>query len=80
VAIVNDVINAGSAVRGAHADLLVCGALPVAIATLLVLGDAATHFAAEQDLRLISLAQRPNRIWTPEACPLCVAGMPLEEV
>lgn len=77
VAIVNDVINAGSAVQGTHADLLACGAVPVAIATLLVLGDAAAHFAAETSMRLISLAHRPNRVWTPEECPLCAAGMPL---
>src|SRR5215475_3184469 len=40
VAIVNDVINAGSAVRGALTDLQVCAAHPVAIGALLVLGSA----------------------------------------
>ncbi|HLJ66866.1 MAG TPA: phosphoribosyltransferase family protein [Chloroflexota bacterium] len=80
VVIVNDVINAGSAVRGAHATLLDCGAVPIAIAALVVLGDAATHFAAENNLRLISLAQWPNRIWIPAECPLCAVGVPLDEV
>lgn len=78
VAIVNDVINAGSAVRGAHADLLACGAVPVAVAALLVLGDAAARFATKNGMRLITLAQRPNRVWTPEECPLCAAGTPLD--
>ena len=78
VAIVNDVINAGSAVRGTHADLLACGAVPVAIATLLVLGDAAQCFAGENGIPLISLAQRPNHIWTPAECPLCAAAVPLD--
>lgn len=79
VAIVNDVINAGSAVRGTHADLLTCGAVPVAMAALLVLGDAAEHFATKNSLRLISLAQRPNRVWAPDECPLCTAGVPLDD-
>lgn len=38
VAIVNDVINAGSAIRGTFADLNTCGAEPVVIAALAVLG------------------------------------------
>jgi orotate phosphoribosyltransferase len=79
VAIVNDVISAGSAVRGTHADLLVCGAVPVAIAALLVLGDMAAAFAAASGMRLIALAQRPHHIWTPAECPLCAASVPLAQ-
>jgi orotate phosphoribosyltransferase len=77
VAVVNDVISAGSAVRGAHSDLLACGAVPVAIAALLVLGGAAPQFAAQNTLKLISLAQRPYQLWAPETCPMCAAGIPL---
>src|SRR5262245_50670022 len=44
-AVVDDVINAGSAVRGALADLRACGARPVAIGALLVLGPSAPAFA-----------------------------------
>lgn len=80
VAIVNDVVSAGSAVRGTYADLLASGAQPVAIAALLVLGDSATRFASENDMELISLAQRPNQIWTPDECPLCAAGRPVDDV
>lgn len=79
VAIVDDVINAGSAVRGAYADLVAYGAVPVALASLLVLGDAAAGFAREKDIPLISLGQRPNQIWAPAECPLCAAGTPLDE-
>lgn len=78
VAIVNDVISAGSAVRGAHADLLACGAVPVAMAALLVLGDSSARFAAKNNIPLISLSQRPHRIWAPAECPLCAAGIPLD--
>ena len=79
VAIVNDVVSAGSAVRGAHADLLACGAVPVAVAALLVLGDSAARFTAENGLRLISLARRAHSIWHPAECPLCAARVPLTE-
>lgn len=77
VAIVNDVINAGSAVRGTYTDLLACGAIPVIIASLLVLGEFAAQFAAENGISLVSLAHRANQIWTPADCPLCAAGVPL---
>jgi orotate phosphoribosyltransferase len=79
VAIVNDVISAGSAVRGAYHDLLACGAVPVAIAALLVLGELAAPFAAEARIPLISLGQHANPIWTPRECPLCAAGVPVDE-
>jgi orotate phosphoribosyltransferase len=78
VAIVDDVINAGLAARGTYADLLACGAVPVALASLLVLGESAAHFAEEKNILLISLANHPNRIWTPEECPLCTAGARLD--
>jgi orotate phosphoribosyltransferase len=77
VAIVNDVVNAGSAVRGAFAGLHACDARPVAIGALLVLGDWAAGFAAEQALGLECLATLPSDLWTPEACPLCAQRIPL---
>lgn len=79
VAIVNDVINAGSAVRGAYADLRICGARPVAIGALLVLGAWAGGFAAEAQIALLALATLPNQIWTPQTCPLCAVGVPLDD-
>jgi orotate phosphoribosyltransferase len=58
VAIVNDVINAGSAVKGTFADLQQCGAIVVVIGSLLVLGDAAEEFARAKKVALVSLAAR----------------------
>jgi orotate phosphoribosyltransferase len=77
VAVVNDVINAGSAVRGALIDLEACGARPVAIGTLLVLGSSAARLAADRGVALETLASLPNNIWAPAECPLCVRGVPL---
>ena len=78
VAIVNDVINAGSAVGGTFADLQACGARPVAIGALLVLGGWSAAFAARHGLRLESIAAEPSDLWMPDACPLCAAGTPLD--
>jgi orotate phosphoribosyltransferase len=80
VAIVNDVINAGSAVRGTFFDLRALGARVVAISALLALGDAINGFAGEHHIPLELLERMPNNLWTPSECPLCAAGMPLEIV
>ncbi|HKV64528.1 MAG TPA: phosphoribosyltransferase family protein [Candidatus Acidoferrum sp.] len=78
VAIVNDVINAGSAVRGSFSDLQAYGARVVAIGALLALGDAIEEFATENDVALELLERMPNNLWTPLDCPLCASGVPLE--
>jgi orotate phosphoribosyltransferase len=78
VAIVNDVINAGSAVRGTFFDLQEHGAGVVAIGALLALGDAINKFAAEHQVPLEILERMPNNLWTPSECPLCAASVPLE--
>jgi orotate phosphoribosyltransferase len=79
-AIVDDVINAGSAVRGTFEDVKSCGAEVVAIGALLVLGTAASQFAAEENVPLKTLGHATNNIWIPSDCPLCAAGLPLEDV
>jgi orotate phosphoribosyltransferase len=78
VAIINDVINAGSAVRGTFHDLKECGAEPVAIGALLVLGSSARNFATENSVALESVVALPSALWTPAECPLCATGIPLD--
>jgi orotate phosphoribosyltransferase len=78
VAIVNDVISAGSAVRGTFSDLQGIGAHVIAIGALLALGDSIAEFAAEHHVALELLQQMPHNLWTPSECPLCAAGKPLE--
>jgi orotate phosphoribosyltransferase len=80
VAIVNDVINAGSAMRGTFADLEACGAVVVDISALLVLGSAAATFASSKAVPLRSAATLPNNLWTPSDCPLCASQVPLEDI
>lgn len=79
VAIVNDVINAGSAVRGTFSDLQDCGANVVAIGSLLVLGTAAPEFFSSKGVVFESIAELPNNLWTASTCPLCFSGIPLED-
>jgi orotate phosphoribosyltransferase len=80
VAIVDDVINAGSAIRGAFADLEECGANVVAISTLLALGSVAAKFAASKNVPLYNVATFPSNLWTASECPLCESGIPLQDV
>ena len=79
VAIVNDVINAGSAVRGTFKDLIACGSKPVAIGTLLTLGLSASEFAAGQGVPLETLAVLSQDLWEPAQCPLCASGVAIDQ-
>lgn len=78
IAIVDDAISAGSAVRGTHADLIACGALPVALGALVVFGDAAANFASDNGLALEAIERMPFDMWRPTDCPLCRDGVALD--
>ena len=78
VAIVDDVINAGSAVRGTKNELESLGATIVVIGSLLVLGETGRKYFAERNLEIQSIVQMKNKIWTPEECPLCVQKIPFD--
>jgi len=77
VAIVDDAISAGSAMKGTYGDVEACGATPVVIGALLVMGTAGPQFAAAKGIPLECLADLPLNMWLPEACPLCAAGIAL---
>ena len=79
VAVVDDVVNAASAIRATVADLQAADADVIAIGALLVLGTSAADYAERERLTLVRCAALPNRIWEPTACPLCAAGRPLED-
>jgi orotate phosphoribosyltransferase len=79
VAIVDDVINAGSAVRGTYHALTEAGAKPAVVGALLVLGDAAQPFLKSSGMTPVRLATFPNPLWEPATCPLCAQGILLDE-
>lgn len=78
VAVVDDVINAGSATSSTLATLRAAGAEPVVIGALLVLGDNARRLAEEQRLALAMVTRHDNTIWEPGRCPLCAARVALD--
>jgi orotate phosphoribosyltransferase len=80
VAVVDDAISAGSAVRGTLSALEANGAKPVAMGALLVLGTQAERFCREHGLALEYIARLPYEIWLPTECPLCASGVALEDI
>jgi len=80
VAVINDVINAGSAVRGTFSELHAYSANPVCVGTLMMLGDVFVEYAENNKIAIETLAMQPNPIWKPKECPLCVSDVPLEGV
>jgi len=79
VIIVDDVINAGSAVRVTLAELSLHGARPVAVGCLLLLGNLAQDFFAEHNMPVESIEAQSNNLWMPNDCPLCNSNIPLDD-
>lgn len=80
IAIVDDAISAGSAIRGTYEDLLDCGARPIVAGALIIFGPAADSYAKEKGLALTAVARLPFNLWKPDACPLCARGVPFEKI
>ena len=80
VAVVDDAISAGSAVRASLAALQSNGAKPVAVGALLILGTQAERFCREQSLALEYIAHLPYDVWLPTECPMCASGLMLEDM
>ncbi|MDQ3929400.1 MAG: orotate phosphoribosyltransferase, partial [Chloroflexota bacterium] len=68
VAVVDDAISAGSAVRGAISALEANGARVVAVGAMLLLGEQAAQFCRERGLALECIAQLPFDVWLPGEC------------
>jgi orotate phosphoribosyltransferase len=80
LAIVDDVMSAGSALRGTYLDLQAHGATCVVAGALLVLGSAGAGFFAGEGVPVEAAARRDFELWEPARCPLCAAGTPLEDM
>jgi orotate phosphoribosyltransferase len=77
VAVVDDVISAGSSVRATVAALTDAGATTGVVAAFMVLGDVAWQYFAEQKIPMETLRRATFDLWKPEECPLCRSGLPL---
>jgi orotate phosphoribosyltransferase len=80
VAMVDDVMSAGSALRGTFAELRAHGAKPEVAGALLVLGSTGADFFAEHDVAVEAVGHDDYDLWLPAACPLCAELIPLEDV
>ena len=80
VALVDDVMSAGSSLRATLSEVEAAGARPVVIGALHVLGGAGVDFFLQRGLTVESLARGEYEMWRPDSCPLCAAGAPLEHV
>ena len=78
VAVVDDAVNAGSALRATVAAVCRAGGEVVTLAALLRLGDTVEPYLADQGLSLHTLAVRDNTLWPAEQCPLCARGVPID--
>lgn len=81
VAVVDDVMSAGSSLRATCDELRSHGAIPVAVGALLVLGQVGErYFSEERRLPVEAAVRDAFEIWPPSECPLCDGGVPLEDL
>ena len=76
VGVVDDAVNAGTAVAACLEELRGRGAVPVAVATLVSLGEASTTVQARMGVPFYPASTVPSRAWPAERCPLCAEGAP----
>ncbi len=77
VAIADDAVNAGTAVRACSGLLAGRGAEPVAVAALLSLGPASEAVAEAISVPLYAAGSVRSEAWPAGECPLCARGTPL---
>lgn len=80
IALVDDVMSAGSALRGTYTELQAHVAVPVVAGALLVFGSIGTDFFSRHSVPVEAVVRDEYEMWLPAECPLCVAGQPLEDV
>ncbi len=77
IAIIDDVINAGSAVTKTFEELLHYGADPGVFASILTVGGPSPKRLPGNYPHVISLEHLESSLWDPQTCPLCRSGVRL---
>ncbi len=80
VAIVDDVMSAGSALRGTYQELNSNGAVTAVAGALLVLGSTGAQFFAERGIAVEAVGREHYDLWLAADCPMCASGIPLEHI
>jgi orotate phosphoribosyltransferase len=71
VAIVDDVMSAGSSLRATLSELREHGAVVAVAGALLVLGSVGADFFQERGVPIVATAREPYELWLPDECPMC---------
>jgi orotate phosphoribosyltransferase len=79
LALVDDVMSAGSSLRATLTAVEAHGAIPVVVGTLYVLGSIGADFFKERGLRIETTGRAAFDSWRQPECPLCAAGVPLDD-
>jgi orotate phosphoribosyltransferase len=79
VAIVDDAVNAGTAVQACFRQVRDSGAIPVAAASLLSLGQASAQVEAAMSVPFYTVGEIPGQTWPAGNCRLCASGTPLTD-
>jgi orotate phosphoribosyltransferase len=77
VAIADDAVNAGTAIRACSGQLRDRGAVPVAVAALLSLGASSATVAEAMSVPFYAAGTLHSQAWPADKCPLCASGTPL---
>ena len=80
VAVVDDAVNAGTAVAACLDQARRRGAVPVAVAAVLALGQASEIVPASMGVPFYAAGTVPSQAWPAGRCPLCADGIPLTAV
>lgn len=80
IAIIDDVMSAGSALRGTYAELRAHSAQVVVAGALLVLGKTGADFFAQEGVPVEAVARDDYALWLPADCPLCASGLPVTKL
>src|SRR5215470_8774636 len=80
VAVVDDAVNAGTAVTACLEEVDGRGAIPAAAGALLALGrERTTITAGHGDVPFYAAGTIPGRTWPAGQCPLCADGIPITD-
>jgi orotate phosphoribosyltransferase len=79
VAVADDAINAGTAVTACLDDIRGRGAVPVAVAALLALGQSSTTIPARVRVPFYTVGAISSQTWPAGKCPLCQGDIPLTD-
>ncbi len=78
IAVVDDVINAGSAVRGTFDALSNTGSSVVAVGSLLLLHRSGESAHTAVHTNMVSLESLKSELRPPSECPLCQSGIQID--